>query len=125
MKRKNLLSTALLGLVVSAGVAFPAAVSAEPIALGESLRLCLVDYEPAGDGFDIDTLNACIHDAVALFLAEATTEQSTVENATTDTATVAEAVMETTTDGGINTAALESACGEGSVNTGILGSASC
>lgn len=123
MKRRKLMSTAVLGLAASVGVAFPAAANTAPIDLGESIRVCLVAYEAAGDWSAVDTLNDCIDEAVARFLVtKGTTEQSTVEDAAMDTPT-AGAVVETTTDGAINTAELGSACGDGSVNTGILGSA--
>jgi len=44
---------------------------------------------------------------------------------TTDDATINTAILGTATDGGVNTAILGSACGHGSLNTGILGSAGC
>lgn len=125
MKRKKLVSTALLGLAASVGMAFPAAANAEPIDLGESIRVCLVAYEAAGDWSDIDTLNDCIDEAVVLYLADMATEQSIVEDAAMGTPSVDDVVVETSTDGGNNTAELGAACGDGSVNTGILGSAGC
>lgn len=120
MRRKKLVSTALLGLAASVSVAFPPAANAEPIDLGESIRACLVAYEAAGDWSGVDTLNDCIEDAVARFRAEVAIEQSTVEDAVIETPTVDDAVVDTPSDGGINTAELGSACGDGSLNTGIL-----
>ena len=111
---RKLALTALLGLATSAGVAFPTAALAAPVDLGAAIRACVNTYE-ADDVVDVDGLNACIDDAVAASLAEGTSDDATINTG----------ILGTATDGGVNTAVLGSACGDGSSNSGILGSAGC
>jgi len=111
---RKLVFTAMLGLATSAGAAFPVAAHARPIDLGAALRSCSRTYLTA-DAPDNDAFDTCVDRAVSVGVSEGTTDDATINTA----------ILGTATDGGVNTGILGSACGDGSFNSAILGSAGC
>jgi len=117
---RKFVSTALLGLATTAGVLLPTAAHATVADLGDRIDACVAGYDSSAAGA-VDALDRCIDDAIAGFRADdSTTVVAPVSGESGNTG-----IFGNASDGGVNTGILGNACGEGSFNSGILGSAGC